>query len=198
MRDVTRHLHTVVAVALLTVAATVVATARADTKAQSDPKFDFTRLKTFGWHTPPGEVKIWVTKQSNERAEPTRRQYEPVLMQAVETEMVKRGYARASGAAPDFELTYYVLITVGTAAQQAGQFLDANYQFGIPLFAPQTTSLSVYPQGSIVLDAKAAGTMIWRGIVEAKVETVASEAERSKRVQGFIKDVVAKFPKPKK
>jgi hypothetical protein len=195
---VTRHLPRVVAVALLMIAATTIATARADTKAQQDPKFDFTSLKTFGWRTPPGEVKIWVTKESGARAEPTRRQYEPVLMQAVETELIKRGYSRASGAAPDFEFAYYVLITVGTASQYAGQFLDANAQFGIPLFAPQTTSLEVYPQGSIVLDAKAAGgPMIWRGIVEAKVETVASEAERSKRVQGFMKDVVSKFPKRK-
>ena len=184
--------------ALLIIAATTIATARAKTKAQQDPKFDFTRLKTFGWHTPPGEVRILVTKESNARAEPTRRQYEPVLMQAVETELVKRGYTRAAGAAPDFEFAYYVLITVGTAAQEAGQFLDANAQFGIPLFAPQTTSLEVYPQGSIVLDARTpGGPVIWRGIVEAKVETVASEAERSKRVQGFMKDLVSKFPKRK-
>jgi hypothetical protein len=185
-------------VALVTIAATAIATARADTKAQLDPKFDFTRLKTFDWHTPPGVVKIWVTKESSAREEPTRRQYEPVLMQAVETELVKRGYSRATGAAPDFDLSYHVLIAVGTAAQQAGQFLDPNATFGLPLFAPQTTSLTVYPQGSIVLDARPpGGPIIWRGIVEAKVETVASEAERSKRVQGFMKDLVSKFPKRK-
>ena len=191
-----RHLPKAAAVALIVVAATVAATARADTKAQRDPKFDFTRLKTFGWRTPPGEVKIWVTKDSNARAEPTRRQYEPVLMQSVEAELVKRGYSRATGAAPDFDLTYYVLITVGSMAQQAGQFLDPNAQWGIPLFAPQTTAFEVYPTGSIVLDARVpGGQMIWRGIVEAKVETVASETERSKRVQNFMKDLVSKFPK---
>jgi|GEM_PF-1931920 len=194
-----KPLSVVMTATLLAFATTALPSAGASVKTQLNPKIDFASLKTFAWRTPPGEVKIWITKESAAREEPTRRQYEPVLMAAVETELTKRGYSKASGSPADFDLAYYVLISTGTAAQTAGSFLDFNAQFGIPLFAPQTVSLQVYPQGSIVLDAALpGGPMIWRGIVEAKVETVASETERSKRVRGFMKDVVAKFPKPEK
>jgi hypothetical protein len=194
-----RHFHTILAVAPLVIAGTVVGSARADIKAQKDPTFDFGSVKTFGWRTPPGEVKIFVSSDSNARAATTQRQYEPVLMQTVDAELVKRGYAPASGAAPDFELTYYVLIWVGSSSQYAGQFLPTNAQWGIPMFPPATTSFEVYPQGSIVLDAASpsGGPMVWRGIAEAKVETAISETERAKRVQGFMRQLVSKIPKRK-
>jgi hypothetical protein len=187
-------------VAVLAIVATTVTFAGADVKADKDPNFDFTKLKTFGWKTPPGDVKIWVTQNSNARAEPARRTYEPALMQAVENEFTKRGYPPSAGAAPDFELAYYVLITAGMSSQQAGQFLPTNAQWGIPMFAPATTSLDVYPQGSIVLDASvpAGGAIIWRGIVQSRVvEGPISESERTKRIQGFMKQLVAKFPERK-
>ena len=195
------HSFRIAAVVLLAIAATTVASARADVKAQKDPNFDFTKLKTFGWKTPAGDVKIWVTKDSNSRAEPARRTYEPVLIQAAATEFTKRGYAASAGVAPDFELAYFVLIAAGMSSQQMGQFLPTNATWGIPMFAPQTSSLEVYPEGSIVLDASlpAGGAIVWRGIVQSRVlEGPISEAERTKRIQGFMKQLVSKFPERKK
>jgi hypothetical protein len=194
-----RNILTAVAIAC---AATVVVLARADVKTQKDPKFDFTRISTFGWHPQPGEVKILVTKDSQSKAEPVKRTYEPHLMKAVETELTKRGYAAGPpGLAPDFQLLYYVFIATGSMSQQMGQFLPTNATYGLPLFMPQTTALEIYPQGTIVLDAysPAGGTsIIWRGMVQAKVEEPITEEQRIKRIQGFIKQLVAKFPEKKK
>jgi hypothetical protein len=164
---------------------------------QRDPKFDFSRLKTWTWsQSGAGDVKVWVSAES--KSEPVKRQYEPVIMKAVEDEMSRRGFSRASGAPPDFNVTYYVLVTVGSASQQMGQFLPAVAQWGLPPFAPQTTALRVYPMGTLVLDiATDPGGVIWRGVTQAEIDMERTEAERATRIRDRVRDVVAKLPRTK-
>jgi hypothetical protein len=164
---------------------------------QADPKFDFSRLKTWSWsQSGAGDVKVWVSAES--KSEPVKRQYEPVIMKAVEDEMSRRGFSRASSAAPDFNVTYYVLVTVGSASQQMGQFLPAVAQWGLPPFAPQTTALRVYPKGTLVLDiATDPGGVVWRGVTQAEIDMERTEAERATRIRERVRDVVAKFPRTK-
>jgi hypothetical protein len=194
----TSRVHTV-AVALLLFAGSAVALAGINVRTEIDKSFDFTKLKTFAWHPHPGEVKILLSKDSNARAEPVKRQYEPVLMKTVEQEMVKRGYTLASGGAADFQLIYYVFIATGSTSQTMGQFLPTNATWGLPMFPPATQHLDLSPQGSIVLDAAApaGGALVWRGVAESKVELTNSEAERTKKVQEAMTKIVAKFPKRK-
>lgn len=188
-----------ISIALFLSMGLAVAAAGINVRTEIDKKFDFTRLKTFAWHPQPGEVKILVSKDSNARAEPVKRQYEPVLMKTVEEEMVKRGYALASSGAPDFQLIYYVFVATGDVSQTMGQFLPTNATWGLPLFPPATQHLDLSPQGSIVLDAAspAGGALVWRGIAESKVELTNSEADRTKKVQDAMTKIVAKFPKKK-
>jgi Domain of unknown function (DUF4136) len=181
---------------LLVILGTVVTMAGVKVKAERDPKFDFTTIKTWAWNTAsPGEVKIWVSAKSN--AEPVKRHYEPVIMKAVEDQLTKRGISKAASGTPDIHVTYYVLVSLGTSAQTAGQFLPSNAQWGLPLFTPNTTALSVYPQGALVLDvdAPAAKGLIWRGLAESKVDTEKSDADRVVRLGEIIKSLFDKFPK---
>ena len=184
---------------LLMAAATALTVARTDITVHKEAKFDFTKLATFAWSDSPGEVKIIVSIDSQSKAEPVKRQYEPILMQTVEDEMIKRGYARAAaGTTPDFRLTYYVLITTGMGSQHTGQFLPANANWGIPLYTPNTSAFKVYTQGTIVLDVTAppvGGMVVWRGVAEAKVDPMRTDEERAKRVQSTMKDLVGKYPK---
>jgi hypothetical protein len=188
-----------IALALLLLAGSATTLAGISVRTEIDKAFDFTRLKTFAWHPQPGEVMILVSKDSSARAEPVKRQYEPVLMKTVEQEMVKRGYTLATGAAPDFQLIYYVFVVTGSVSQTMGQFLPTNAQWGLPRFPPATQHLDLSPQGSIVLDAAspAGGALVWRGIAESKVEVTNSDAERTKKVQDAMTKLVAKFPKRK-
>ena len=187
---------TAAAMALAFMAGATLVLARTEITIQKDEKFDFTKLKTFGWDPKPGEVKIIVSLEAEKRAEPVKRTYEPVLMKSVDEEMVKRGYAAASGAAPDFLMIYYVLITQGSVSQQMGQFLPANAQWGIPLWGPNTTAFKVYTEGAIVLDVYSPpGTMVWRGIAAAKVDFEKTEDQRAKRVREIMKELIGRFPK---
>ena len=185
----------VTALVLLIAAGTVVLQA-AKTQFQKDKNFDFTKLQTWDWSpTGAGEVKIIV--HQNSKSEPVKRQYEPSLMKAVEDQLALRGYTRATVTKPDFQVMYFVLVTVGQTSQYMGQFLPSYAQWGIPMFSPQTSALEVYPQGALLIDAKLpdAPDMIWRGMVEAKVEMEISEAKRISRIQGFVKELISKFPK---
>ncbi|HEX5069954.1 MAG TPA: DUF4136 domain-containing protein [Vicinamibacterales bacterium] len=187
-------------VALVLLLGSAVAVAGINVRTEIDKKFDFTKLKTFAWHPHPGEVKILLSKDSNARAEPVKRQYEPLLMKTVEEEMVKRGYTMATaGAAPDFQLIYYVFIATGTTSQAMGQFLPTNATWGLPMFPPATQHLDLSPQGSIVLDAAApaGGALVWRGVAESRVELTNSEEQRARNVKEAMTKIVAKFPKRK-
>jgi Domain of unknown function (DUF4136) len=183
---------------VMMIVATAVALAGVKVKVQKDEKFNFAQLKTWAWNpSGPGEVKVWLTADS--KSEPVQRQYEPVIMQAVEEQFPKRGYSLTKGNPPDFTVTYYVLVTSGASSQEVGQFMPTNAQWGIRPWSPQTTSVTYYPHGTLVLDVASppAGDLIWRGLAEAKIESDKTDAQRADRVRGIIKDVLAKFPQRK-
>src|SRR6476620_9322887 len=184
------------AICLLLALAVTVVTARAKIEVQRDKKFDFATLKTWDWNpTGPGEVKVWLTAES--KSEPVKRTYEPVLMKAVEDELAGRGLSRAAGGRGNFTVTYYVLITTSTNSQQMGQFLPPVTQYGVPPFAPATTSLKIFPQGTVVLDIGAPDPshVVWRGVAQAEVELDKTDEERSARLRNVIRDLVAKLPR---
>jgi Domain of unknown function (DUF4136) len=162
---------------------------------QRDPKFDFSKLKTWAWNASgPGDVKVWVTADS--KSEPVKKTYEPVIMKAVEDELARRGLTRAASGPGNFSVTYYLLVTVASDTQQMGQFLPPVTQYGVPPFAPQTTALSIYPQGSLVLDIGSPDPdhVVWRAVAQAEINLDRTEAQRAERIRSIVRDVVAKLP----
>ena len=187
-----------VVVCLLFALGATVVIAGTKIKAQRDPKFDFSKLKTWAWNpSGPGDVKVWVTAES--KSEPVKRTYEPVILKAVEDELARRGLTRAPDGQADFNVTYYLLVTVGSNSQQMGQFLPPVTQYGVPPFAPQTTALTVYPQGSFVLDIASPDPshVVWRAVAQAKIDLEKTEAQRAVRIRNVVRDVLAKFPRKK-
>ena len=180
---------------LIVLCGTVIAMARADVRAQRDLKFDFTSLQTWMWDAnAPGDVRVALT--AGEKPEPIKEKWEPIIMKAVGEHLVQRGYPQASGAPPDFRLMYYLFVTMGSSAQQAGQFLPANAEFYMWPITPQTTSVEFYPKGALVVDALSTktGNVVWRGVAEAKLQEQNSDEKRTQRLQGVIKDLLSKFP----
>jgi ABC-type glycerol-3-phosphate transport system substrate-binding protein len=179
--------------------ATTVVMAGTKVQVQSKPAFNFASLKTWAWNpSGPGDVKVWVT--ANSKSEPVKRQYEPVLVKAVEDELTRLGLVKASGAPPDFLVTYYMLITVGSSAQQLGQFLPNVTEWGLPPFTAQTTALSVYPMGTLVLDVASPDVdhVVWRAVAQAEIDLEKTEAQRAVRIKNVVHDVLAKLPRKNK
>jgi hypothetical protein len=188
------------AVLLLFALGATVVMAKTKIQVQSNPTFDYAGLKTWAWNPGgPGDVKVWVT--ANSKAEPVKKQYEPILMKAVEDELARIGLTRAAdGAKPDFLMTYYMLITVGTTQQQMGQFLPVVTEWGLPPFTMGTTALSVYPMGTLVLDVASpdVNSVVWRAVAQAEIDLEKTEAQRAVRIKTVVHDALAKLPRKNK
>ncbi len=164
----------VVAVTLACTAQT--ARARVDVEVEFDKNFDFKAVRTWGWNAAgPGEVKMARSKEDDGAV--MTRKAEPVILDAVSTEMPRRGLQPAT-AAPDLTLTYYLLLTTGMSTQTMGQFLPGTTEWGIPPFAGATQSMKIMNQGSLVLDLSANGKVVWRGVAKARIKIDADDKKR--------------------
>lgn len=163
-----------------------------DVKVNFDKAFDFKAAHTWAWNPEgPGDVKMARTQEDDPEA--MRKQAEPVIVSAVETEMERRGIQRATGT-PDLYVTYYLLLTTSISAQTLGQFIPSVPQWGIPPFAPATQSMEVMNHGSLVLDLSANDAVVWRGVAEANIKIGADAKRREALIREAVRDLLRRFP----
>ena len=167
-------------------------------RTQFTQSFDFAKAKTWSWHQGgPGEVKM--ARTADDDPEVVRQRAEPVILEAVAAELPQRGLAAAAqGAAPDVEIKYYVLITVGTQSQQVGQFLPAVAAWGLPPFSGATQSYKVIEQGSLVFDISANKEVVWRGIGQAELKPGQPAEKRATLIREAVRDIFKEYPPKKK
>jgi Domain of unknown function (DUF4136) len=165
-----------------------------DIKILRDKTVDLKQIRGWTWSPELGEVKMMLTAEDNPEA--AKQRLEPVIVQAIEAELPARGYPKAASN-PDIRLTYYVLISAGNNEQVMGQFLPANAMWGLPPFAPQTTSIRVIEKGSLVMDLASIqrDMVIWRGIASAEIDRAATMEQRVARIRSAVKGLVGKLPK---
>jgi len=164
-------------------------------KAHFDKAFDFTQVRTWQWN-PQGAGQVIAARTQNDDRDLVRQRAEPVILEEVATQMKRRGLALAT-AAPDVTLTYYLIMTAGTSAQTAGQFLPAVTDWGLPPFTPSTTALEAIEQGTLVLDLSAKERVVWRGTGEAGFTMDTDLKKRAALLREAITKVLEKYP-PKK
>ena len=174
-------------------AAHVGITAWVDVRAEYDKKFDFKPMRTWGWK-PDGPGHVYMARTADDNPETMRKRAEPIIVDAVTTEIKKTGLTPATGA-PDLFVTYYLLLTLGENAQTVGQFLPSVADWGLPWFPPATQSLTVMNQGSLVLDLTAKETIVWRGLARAKLTLDADDKKRESLLRAAVRDLLRKYPK---
>ena len=176
----------------------VVALAGIKVRTDFDKDYDFTKPKTFGWH-PDGAGEIKMLQQSGDDPVALLQRFDPVIKDAIATELTKKGLVLATNGKPDIVIHYYVLIGPNSESQFRGQFIGAVPPWGLPDFAMTTTSFKVFEQGTVVLDLMDAARkeIVWRGVAEAEINRQKLPAERDKRIRDGIADLLKKFP-PKK
>jgi len=160
-----------------------------------DKAFDFAKVRTWAWN-PSGAGQIILARTPDDDPDLVKKRAEPVILDAVNTEMPRRGLKAATGT-PDLTITYYLLLTIGGSSQTMGQFLPSTTQWGLPPFAPSTTALTVAEQGSLVFDLSANGEVVWRGIGEGKIKMEDDQQKRTALLREAVAEVLKKFP-PKK
>jgi hypothetical protein len=153
--------------------------------------FDFKQARTWAWNPEGGQVIVGRTKDDD--PERVKQRAEPIILDEVSKQMPRRGVQPATGTA-DLTLTYYLLLTVGTSSQTLGQFLPSVAQWGLPPFAPSTTSLEMIEQGSLVIDMSANNRLVWRGIGEAKIKLEDDQKKREALLREGVRDLLQRFP----
>jgi hypothetical protein len=175
------------------VAACAVTTAWVDVRVEYDKKFDFKPMRTWGWK-PDGAGQVMMARTADDNPDAMRKRAEPIIVDAVTTEIKKTGLEPATGA-PDLFVTYYLLLTIGENAQTVGQFLPSVADWGVPWFPPATQSLTVMNQGSLVLDLTSKETIVWRGLARAKLTLDAEDKKRESALREAVRDLLRKYPK---
>ena len=156
-----------------------------------DKEFDFKTVTTWAWSQQVGDVMVARTQQDDPVA--IRARIEPIVKSEVEGLLPRRGVQVATGA-PDVTLTYYLLLTVGSSTQEMGQFLPSVLAWGLPPFAPATTSYEMVEQGALVLDFRANDRVVWRGIAEANIRMDADVQKREGLLREAAQELIKKFP----
>ena len=187
-------------IVLLFVAVAAAALSAADIKikTQFNKDFNFVGLNTYAWHpSGVGEVKMLVVGVGD--AAEIRRRIEPIIVQAVEDNLKKLGFTQTASNQAALLVNYYALIGTSLSAQEMGQFVPAVPEWGLPPLTGATQSMTSYMTGSLILDmsSPALGSVVWRGVAEAQVDRLKSDAERQKRLADAVKQMLKKFP-PKK
>ena len=190
-------------VALLAIGMAVVleAAPKIKVRAEPDPKFDFSTVRTWAWDADAGDVKMALTATDDPAALKAR--VDPLIRKFIADAMTRKGLAAPSGGAPDVQLHYYVLVTVSTTGQTMGQFLPTVPYWGLPPFTPQTQALEVVTKGSLVLDVMQSGPVgdrkvIWRGVAQSTVADDLKDAEREARLKYASDELIKRFPLKKK
>ena len=167
-------------------------------KTDYDKAFDFTKPQTWAWDD-KGAGRVIIARTAADDPEEVKGRAEPVIKEAVTTELARRKLQPAGTGTADLEVTYYLLITVGMNAQYMGQFLPATMEWGLPPFNAATQAVNVIEQGSLVLDIMADNKVVWRGAAQAEIKSGMPVEKRRKLIQDAVKELLAKYPpKPKK
>ena len=178
----------IAAIAIVAGVSTVMAV---DVKIDFDKTFAFKDAHTWEWN-PKGSGQIVMARTPDDDPEAFRKLAEPIILSEVATEM-GRSKLQQKSEAPDLVLTYYVLLSTSMSAQTMGQFLPATY-WGLPPFAPSTSSLRVMNQGSLVLDFSAAGNVVWRGVAQAEIKPDADNKKRESVLRDAVRSLLRRFP----
>ena len=134
-----------------------------------------------------------MARTQDDDPEAMKRKAEPMILDAVATEMTRRGLQQAASE-PD--LTRHLLPAADDQHVGAndGQFLPATTAWGLPPFAQATQSLKMMNQGSLVLDLSAKGVVVWRGVAQAKIEFDADDKKREALLREGVRDLLRRYP----
>ena len=165
-------------------------------KTDHDKAFDFKKPQTWAWND-QGAGQVIMARTADDRPDEVKERAEPVIKDAVATELARRKLQPATTAAPDLEVTYYLLITIGNSAQFVGQFAPAVAQWGLPPFSGATQALRSFDQGSLVLDISSNNQMVWRGAAQAEIKPNLTQEKRHRLIREAVRELLDRYP-PKK
>lgn len=163
---------------------------RVETDHQAD--FDFSSLKTFD---------VAETKQDSKESILISPFTLSHIHSALEGELAKRYQSAASGAKPDFVVSYHVVIEEKIDPRSYDDlygfgYYGRGYRYPSPFFYGPGTGVRVYNQGSLIIDIVDAKTEkpIWRGVSEKRLGRDMAPRQQREVLSRAVTEVIAQFP----
>jgi hypothetical protein len=168
-----------------------------DIETNTDPKADFTTIRTYAWREP---AKFLRDTPPDALSNPTLSDeaLAPHIVAAVDQQMKARGIVKVEPDVADVHIAYLAAITTKTNSSYLGEHYGYITGWGSPVpagMAP-TTSLTGYQKGTIVIDViqRSANRAIWRGSVGTKVAEGRKLEDRVKRIHEAVNRIFERFP----
>jgi len=189
-----RAMPVVLAIAAALVLATGASAGKVKIRSKADKAFDFRTVHSWAWDD-SGQGQVLMMRSADDDPAAVKARFEPTIVAAVGDELTKRGLTQATGK-PDVEVTYYLVVTLGSQSQQLGQFANPNVAMSLPVFSGATTDFNVVQEASLVLDviSPAKENTVWRGIASAELNLDSNDDQRKARLRNAIHDLVQKLP----
>jgi hypothetical protein len=163
---------------------------KVETDHQAD--FDFSALKTFD---------VADTKQDSKDSILVSPFTLSHIHSALEGELAKRYQSAATGAKPDFIVSYHVVIEEKIDPRSYDDlygfgYYGRGYRYPSPFFHGINTGLRVYNQGSLIIDIVDAKTEkpIWRGVSEKRLSRSMAPQQQREVLSRAVTEVIAQFP----
>jgi hypothetical protein len=169
--------------------------ARVDVKIDFDKNFDFTSVRTWNFD-PAGSGEVKMARTQDDDPDAMKAFVEPIIIESIGAEMTRLRLTRQAEA-PDVIARYYLLLLTSQNAQTMGQFLPGSVSWGLPPFLQSTQSLEIMNQGALVIDLASRGTVVWRGVAQAKLKVGLDRKKREQILREGVRDLLRRFP-PKK
>jgi hypothetical protein len=164
-----------------------------ETDHQAD--FDFSSLKTF---------EVAETKQNTQESILVSPFTLSHIQSALNGELAKRYQSAATGAKPDFTVSYHVVIEEKLDPHSYDSMYGYGYGYGYygrgyyrpwPYYG-YGTGVRVYNQGSLIIDIVDAktGKPIWRGVSEKRLGRSMAPQQQREILSAAVTEVIAHFP----
>jgi hypothetical protein len=183
-----------VVVAVLMAAGTVLQAAKIKVEARREADADFSAIKTYTWlPSPPPTLQVAPGVMRDPKA--IQEELEPIIISGIDRELAKRGWKRVDSGA-DIQIVYYLAHGTGFNASTIGQYYQYATGYALivsPLIAP-TSSVSVYEEGSLILDIVEDRRAIWRGTATTTINRENDDKKRRQVIDNVIKKLTDKIP----
>jgi hypothetical protein len=181
--------------ALAVVVAGVPLVAGVKVKVDYDKTFDFRGLTSYAWRL-DGVQPVKILQNTEDKPEEVRRNLEPLILEAVDRDLAKKGFKRVATETPDLYADYYLLIGPGVSSQYHGQFVGAVPAWGLPDFRMSTSALKIFEQGSLIIDvvSPVQKQTVWRGSADTEIDRRRTKEERAAIIGEAVAKMFEKFP----
>jgi hypothetical protein len=170
-----------------------------DVDTHSDPKADFTKIKTYAWLPPIPPIP---DRPADAVSDPTLSQevLRPHLVAAVDRQLAARGLTQTEKDKADVHIASYAMLTSNVSQTYLGEYYGYVTGWGSPIapgLAPSTSS-TIYQKGTVVVDVvnPAAKRAIWQAVIRARIDQERTLKQRVERINKAVDKMFEKFPVP--